>query len=66
MRRTLAVGYFQNGDFGAACAEYLPRIKETFFAWPGVLSCRPDPVYTPQTRRRLVEDLRQARDRGIE
>ena len=39
--KKLAVGHFFNGDFTGVCAAHLPRIKEVFFAWPGVLSCRP-------------------------
>ena len=47
MRRTLAVGHFLNAPFQEACARRLGRIRETFFAWPGVLSCRPAPDFTP-------------------
>ena len=66
VRRTLAVGHFFNADYQSACAAYLPRIKETFFAWPGVLSCRPAPDFTPDVRARLLDDLRWARAQGIE
>lgn len=65
-RRTLAVGHFFNADYQAACAACLPRIKETFFAWPGVLSCRPAPEFTPEVRARLLDDLRWARAHGVE
>ena len=65
-RRNLAVGHFFNGDFTGVCATYLPRIKEVFFAWPGVLSCRPAPDFTPEVRARLLSDLTWARSRGIE
>ena len=66
VRRNLAVGHFYNADFQSACAAYLPRIKEVFFAWPGVLSCRPAPDFTPDVRARLLDDLRWARANGIE
>ena len=66
MRKTLAVGHFLNADFQAACARHLPRIRETFFAWPGVLSCRPAPDFTPELRARMVDDLRWARTNGIQ
>jgi len=42
--KKLAVGHFMNGDFTGVCAAHLSRIKEVFFAWPGVLSCRPAPT----------------------
>ena len=64
-RRTLAVGHFFNGPFTEACGRRLGRIRETFFAWPGVLSCRPAPDFTPEVRQRLVSDLRWARENGI-
>ena len=34
--RKLAVGWFDNAPFRAICQKYVPRIKEVFFAWPGV------------------------------
>ena len=66
MRKTLAVGHFFNAPFKEVCAAHLGRIRETFFAWPGVLSCRPDPEFTPELRERMVSDLRWARGCGIE
>ena len=65
MKRTLAVGHFLNADFQGACARHLGRIRETFFAWPGVLSCRPAPDFTPEVRARMVADLKWARENGI-
>lgn len=65
-RRKLAVGWFHNAPFQEACAVHLARIREVFFAWPGVLSCRPAPEYTPELRQRMVEDLAWARAHGIE
>lgn len=65
MRKILAVGHFLNADFQAACAKHLARIKETFFAWPGVLSCRPAPDFTPELKERMIADLRWARANGI-
>ena len=66
MRRILAVGHFLNAPFQEACARRLGRIKETFFAWPGVLSCRPAPTFTPEVRARMLDDLTWARRNGIE
>ena len=66
MRRNLAVGHFLNAPFRETCAKHLARIKETFFAWPGVLSCRPAPDFTPELRERMTGDLRWAREHGIE
>ena len=65
-RRTLAVGHFLNADFRAVCAPHVGRIREVFFAWPGVLSCRPAPDYTPELRARQIADLRWARANGVE
>jgi collagenase-like PrtC family protease len=64
--RKLAVGHFYNGPFREICAKHLHRIKETFFAWPGVLSCRPAPEFDEATVRRLHDDLHWARENGIE
>ena len=66
MRRILAVGHFFNATFQEACARHLGRIKEVFFAWPGVLSCRPAPDFTPELRARIIDDLHWARANGIE
>ena len=63
--RNLAVGHFLNADFVAACAPHLARIGETFFAWPGVLSCRPAPDFTPGLRARMIADLKWARTNGV-
>ena len=65
-KRNLAVGHFFNGPFQEACARHLPRIREIFFAWPGVLSCRPAPDFTPEVRQRLLDDLTWARANKIE
>ena len=64
--RNLAVGHFLNAPFQEACARHLGRIRETFFAWPGVLSCRPAPEFTPEVRARMLDDLKWARANGIE
>ena len=62
--RKLAVGWFDNAPFREICAPHVARIKEIFFAWPGVLSCRPAPDYTEALRARQIEDLRWARGQG--
>ena len=66
MRRILTVGHFFNAPFQETCARHLGRIKEVFFAWPGVLSCRPAPDFTPELRARMIDDLHWARANGIE
>lgn len=65
-KRKIAIGHFFNGDFRGECSKHLPRIREVFFAWPGVLSCRPAPEFTADVRQRLVDDLKWARANGIE
>jgi hypothetical protein len=65
-RKILAVGWFDNAPFTEICARRVSRIKEVFFAWPGVLSCRPAPEFTEELRRRLIADLLWARSNGIE
>ncbi len=65
MKRSLAVGHFLNAPFVDACAPYAGRIREVFFAWPGVLSCRPAPDFTPELRARMAADLKWARANGI-
>ena len=64
--RKLAVGWFDNAPFKAICEKHVSRIKEVFFAWPGVLSCRPAPDYTPELRERQIADLKWARENGME
>ena len=64
--RKLAVGWFDNKSFVDVCAPYVPRIKEVFFAWPGVIASRPMDDWTPERRARIVADLRWARENGIE
>ena len=63
-RKNLAVGHFYNAPFQEACTPFLPRIAEVFFAWPGVLSCRPAPTFTPDVRAQLLGDLKWARAQG--
>lgn len=65
-QKKLAVGWFDNAPFIESCSPYRTRIKEVFFAWPGVLSCRPAPDYTPELKARQLEDLKWARSNGIE
>ena len=65
-RRSLAVGHFFNGDFKATVERNLKRVREVFFAWPGVVSCRPAPEFTPELRERMADDLRWARANGVE
>jgi len=66
MRKILAVGHFLNAPFQEACGRHLGRIREVFFAWPGVLSCRPAPEWTPELRAQMSDDLKWARANGIE
>ena len=65
VKKTLAVGHFYNAPFQEACQVHLNRIREVFFAWPGVLSCRPAPAFTPEVRAQLVGDLKWCRANGI-
>ncbi len=65
MQKNLAVGYFYNEPFQPVCEKWAHRIREVFFAWPGVLSCRPAPEFTPELKERLYLDLRFCRDKGI-
>ena len=58
VRRTLAVGWFDNKPFPTVCEPYLDRIREVFFAWPGVLSCRPAPNFTDELKARMFDELR--------
>lgn len=65
MVKNLAVGHFYNEPFIGACEPWVGRIAEVFFAWPGVLSCRPAPAFTDALRRRLCDDLAWARSKGL-
>lgn len=64
--RKLAVGWFDSESFVGACEKHVSRIKEVFFAWPGVTASRPMDDWTPQRRARIVADLKWAREQGIE
>jgi len=66
MTRKLAVGWFENESFVDVCAPHVERIKEVFFAWPGVLASRPMDDWTPERRAQIISDLKWARDNGIE
>ena len=48
--RTLAVGWFDNAPIRAICGKYVSRIKEVFFAWPGVTASRPMTEWTPERK----------------
>ncbi len=63
--KSLAVGHFYNEPFTDAIEPKLDRIAEVFFAWPGVLSCRPAPEFTDEVRERLYSDLRWSRAHGL-
>ena len=63
--RNLAVGHFLNEPFVEACTPWVARIREVFFAWPGVLSCRPAPEFTDEVRERMFADLMWCRENSI-
>jgi collagenase-like PrtC family protease len=65
MLRNIALGHFYNEPFVEACTPWKDRIREVFFAWPGVLSCRPAPEFTDEVRSRLFSDLRWCKENGI-
>ena len=65
-RRTLAVGWFNNAPFRGICEKYSDRIKEVFFAWPGVTASRPMAPWTPERRELIRSDLAWCRANGIE
>ncbi len=64
--RTLAVGWFDNFSFQDVCSPFVDRIKEVFFAWPGVTASRPMDDWTPARRAQIVSDLKWARANGVE
>jgi len=66
MARKLAVGWFDNKSFQDVCAPYVDRIKEVFFAWPGVVASRPMDDWTPERRAQIVSDLKWARANGVQ
>lgn len=65
-KRTLAVGWFDNVPFVETCRKHLPRIKEIFFAWPGVVASRPIGDWDDKRREQIISDLKWARENGIE
>ena len=64
--RTLAVGWFDNAPFRTICVKYLSRIKEVFFAWPGVTASRPMAEWTPERKQLFFEDIAWCRAEGME
>ena len=64
--RTLAVGWFDNAPFRAICGKYVSRIKEVFFAWPGVTASRPMAEWTPERKQLFFEDIAWCRNEGME
>ena len=62
----MAVGWFDNQPFTAVCERFLPRIREVFFAWPGVTASRPDEAWTRERRAQIISDLAWARKNGVE
>ena len=65
-KRTLAVGWFDNAPFRGICGKYVSRIKEVFFAWPGVKASRPMAEWTPERMRLFFEDIAWCRENGVE
>ena len=66
VRRTLAVGWFDNAPFHEICSKFTGRIKEVFFAWPGVTASRPRAPWTQERKDLLYSDLSWCRENGIE
>ncbi len=64
--RKLTVGWFDNKPFVDVCKPYANRIKEVFFAWPGVIASRPMDDWTHERRAQIIADLKWARENGIE
>ena len=64
--RTLAVGWFDNAPFRTICGKYVSRIKEVFFAWPGVTASRPMAEWTPERKQLFFEDIAWCRNEGME
>lgn len=64
--RKLAVGWFDNAPFRNICENYVPRIKEVFFAWPGVTASRPMAEWTAERKERFYEDIDWCRRNGMQ
>lgn len=64
--RKLAVGWFDNAPFRPICEKHVDRIKEVFFAWPGVKASRPMAEWTDERKALLRDDLSWCRANGIE
>lgn len=68
--RKFAFGYFfenRNGfTFRDLAEQYAPFLKEVYFPWPGMLSAREIEGDPNQLRKRLVDDLRFCRSKGMD
>ena len=68
-RRKYAFGYYfeKRGGltFRDLVEEYAPFLKEVYFPWPGLLSARELDQDITQLRRKLVDDLKFCRSKGL-
>ena len=68
-RRKYAFGYFfeKRGGFSfrELVEEYAPFLKEVYFPWPGLLSARELDKNIAPLRRKLVDDLKFCRSKGL-
>ena len=68
--RKFAFGYFfekRNGfTFRDLAEQYAPFLKEVYFPWPGMLSAREIEGDQNQLRKRLVDDLKFCRSKGMD
>ena len=68
--RKFAFGYFfdkRNGfTFRDLAEQYAPFLKEVYFPWPGMLSAREIEGDPDQLRKRLVDDLKFCRSKGMD
>jgi len=63
--RNLAVGYFFADPFIPTVEPYFRRIREVYYAWPGLLTSRRSPVPPQQQQQQLARDLRRCRENGV-
>ena len=68
-RRKYAFGYFfeKRGGrtFRDLVEQYAPFLKEVYFPWPGLLSARELDKDIAPLRRKLIDDLKFCRSKGL-
>ena len=71
LRTKFAVGHFLTErpddpkSFHELAKRYAPRLREVYFAWPGLLNGRPTGLKKETEEERIISDLQYCRKHGM-